>query len=140
MLADLRRHTWPGNVRELRNVMKRGALFGRFQLSPAEATHDDGYPDAEAGATEETPEATTLVQWGENAEREAVLRALESTHWHRGRAAEGLGISYSTMLRRIRKYALTTERPAAAEPGPEVAPPMPLRMPPGSVVLAGVGG
>jgi DNA-binding NtrC family response regulator len=40
-------------------------------------------------------------------ERQQILAALEQTGWHRGRTAEMLGISPSTLYRRLRDYNLT---------------------------------
>ncbi len=40
-------------------------------------------------------------------ERQQILAALEQTNWHRGKTAEILGISPSTLYRRLRDYNLT---------------------------------
>ena len=40
-------------------------------------------------------------------ERQQILAALEQTGWHRGKTAEMLGISPSTLYRRLRDYNLT---------------------------------
>jgi DNA-binding NtrC family response regulator len=39
-------------------------------------------------------------------ERQQILAALEQTGWHRGKTAEILGISSSTLYRRLRDYNL----------------------------------
>jgi transcriptional regulator of acetoin/glycerol metabolism len=39
-------------------------------------------------------------------ERQQIIRALEQTNWHRGKTAELLGISPSTLYRRLREYNL----------------------------------
>jgi transcriptional regulator of acetoin/glycerol metabolism len=39
-------------------------------------------------------------------EKQQIISALEQTGWHRGRAAEMLGISPSTLYRRLRDYNL----------------------------------
>ena len=39
-------------------------------------------------------------------ERQQILAALEQTGWHRGKTAELLGISPSTLYRRLREYDL----------------------------------
>jgi transcriptional regulator of acetoin/glycerol metabolism len=41
-----------------------------------------------------------------DAERLQILNALEQTGWHRGKTAELLGISPSTLYRRLREYDL----------------------------------
>ena len=40
------------------------------------------------------------------AEAEAIAHALEQTHWHRGKAAVLLKISYKALLYKIREYDL----------------------------------
>jgi transcriptional regulator of acetoin/glycerol metabolism len=39
-------------------------------------------------------------------ERQQILAALEQTNWHRGKTANLLGISPSTLYRRLRNYDL----------------------------------
>ena len=39
-------------------------------------------------------------------EKQQIISALEQTGWHRGKAAEMLGISPSTLYRRLRDYNL----------------------------------
>jgi transcriptional regulator of acetoin/glycerol metabolism len=39
-------------------------------------------------------------------EKQQIIAALERTGWHRGKAAEALGISPSTLYRRLRDYHL----------------------------------
>jgi transcriptional regulator of acetoin/glycerol metabolism len=43
-------------------------------------------------------------------ERQQILSALEQTGWHRGKTAEILGISPSTLYRRLRDYDLERRR------------------------------
>ena len=45
----------------------------------------------------------------EKAEREAITSALNRTKWNRRKSAQQLGISYSSLLRRIAKYNLESE-------------------------------
>lgn len=45
----------------------------------------------------------------ERAEREAITAALNRTRWNRRKSAQQLGISYSSLLRRIAKYNLESE-------------------------------
>lgn len=40
----------------------------------------------------------------EEIERDAILFALRFYHWHRGRAAESLGISYRTMTSKVSTF------------------------------------
>ena len=92
----LRRHPWPGNVRELRNLAERLALFLAAEplqaLTPAfmldVAPELAGAPD-EASDTPAAPESVT-----------AVLRRFGG---RRDAAAGYLGISRTTLWRRLRE-------------------------------------
>jgi DNA-binding NtrC family response regulator len=111
----LRRYDWPGNVRQLRNSLERGVLLandGRItvsELSP-EILHPAGTAAPTAAAAVASASAAN-EQGGvpplREVERQQILAALEQTNWHRGKTAELLGISPSTLYRRLRDYNLT---------------------------------
>jgi DNA-binding NtrC family response regulator len=115
-LDALRRYDWPGNVRQLRNCLERGVLLandGRItvnELSP-EILQPAGV-SAAAPAAAVVANATAATEQGgvpplREVERQQILAALEQTNWHRGKTAELLGISPSTLYRRLRDYNLT---------------------------------
>jgi DNA-binding NtrC family response regulator len=85
LLAD---QPWPGNVRELANVLERAAILA------------DG---PRLTAADLAPLLAPLEAGGE---RERLRRALEEAAGDRHRAAELLGVSYRTLLRRIRRHDL----------------------------------
>ncbi len=124
-LARLRAYSWPGNVRQLRNCLERAILLsneGRItpnELPPEVARSLNGampfitVPSASvvssAGAEASAPmEAIGLPGSGSlrDVEKQQIIAALEQTGWHRGKAAEMLGISPSTLYRRLRDYNL----------------------------------
>jgi DNA-binding NtrC family response regulator len=90
-LAELAGYPWPGNVRELRNVLERAALLGRLSLGRAEAP-------APAAASAAFPTLAEL-------ERGHIARALERTGGNVTQAAQLLGVSLSTLKRRVREGA-----------------------------------
>jgi len=121
----LRLYHWPGNVRQLKNCLERAVILsnnGRITLSelPPEVTR----PAVPAPAL--TSVATSVVGGNDSAvpaaalpsasgslrevERQQILAALEQTGWHRGKTAEILGISPSTLYRRLRDYDLERRR------------------------------
>jgi DNA-binding NtrC family response regulator len=127
-LAALKTYNWPGNVRQLRNTLERAILLsneGRItvqELPPeiANASH------AAFGATSQASNIGGMMSMNSNStgvapngsmpntptplrevERQQILAALEQTGWHRGKTAEVLGISPSTLYRRLRDYNLT---------------------------------
>jgi DNA-binding NtrC family response regulator len=113
--AAMRSYNWPGNVRQLRNCLERGVLLsnnGQITISelPPEVVRvslaalpgvavQPGAP-AEIAAPNSGPLSLREV------ERQQILAALEQTGWHRGKTAEVLGISPSTLYRRLRDYNL----------------------------------
>jgi DNA-binding NtrC family response regulator len=110
-LEAMRTYAWPGNVRQLRNTLERAVLLSndgritRAELPPeivAPARVQVGGAAAFAGAAQ--PATPTPLR---EVERQQILAALEQTNWHRGKTAELLGISPSTLYRRLRDYNLT---------------------------------
>jgi DNA-binding NtrC family response regulator len=76
-------------------------------ISPSVAGVTAAVSGAEAaGPTNTTTAAGSLRE----VERQQILAALEQTGWHRGKTAEILGISPSTLYRRLRDYDLERRR------------------------------
>ncbi|MDQ5839251.1 MAG: sigma-54 dependent transcriptional regulator [Acidobacteriota bacterium] len=116
-VAALRSYSWPGNVRQLRNTLERAVLLandGRVTtaelppeiVSPAVAFRPAASASDAAGAAA-TAQAPGVPPPLREVERQQILAALEQTGWHRGKTAEMLGISPSTLYRRLRDYNLT---------------------------------
>jgi DNA-binding NtrC family response regulator len=103
-IRRLQSHPWPGNVRELRNVIERTALLVPDRVVEADALAlGDSRP---ARATmPERKEKDSLVSLPE-LERRHIRHVLEATGWHRGQAAEVLGIAPKTLYRKVREYGL----------------------------------
>jgi transcriptional regulator with AAA-type ATPase domain len=94
--AQLQHHTWPGNVRELENAMERVAALSRGPQVDLADLPDDLH------ATPASPEPShgTL----QDLERAAILAALARHGGQQAPAAAELGISPSTLYRRLRSY------------------------------------
>ena len=112
VMEKLREYRWPGNVRQLRNCLERAVLLandGRVtinELPPEVAGHvNGGMPiPVLSGVTgaEGAAQPTAL----RDVEKQQIIAALEQTGWHRGKTATLLGISPSTLYRRLRDYNL----------------------------------
>lgn len=103
-IRRLQSHRWPGNVRELRNVIERTALVVPDRVVDA----DDlalGTPRPPRTSVSAASEGDSLVSLPE-LEKRHIRRVLEATGWHRGRAAEVLGIAPKTLYRKVREYGL----------------------------------
>jgi transcriptional regulator with PAS, ATPase and Fis domain len=105
-LAVLRAWSWPGNVRELKNVLLRAALFAR---GPRLEAHD--LPSELLAAP---PSAIHNHYSLGELEEKTIRRALETTSGHQQRAAEMLGISRRTLIRKLKQYRAAS--PSASNP------------------------
>jgi two-component system response regulator AtoC len=117
LLVALERYSFPGNVRELENMMKRVVVLGNEEtiLTEMAAADRGGRQRGEAlkrllDEIEETAGEIPLREVGRRAameaEREAIDRVLEHTNWNRKQAARLLGVSYKTLLQKIRGCGL----------------------------------
>jgi transcriptional regulator with PAS, ATPase and Fis domain len=99
-LDAIRAYPWPGNVRELRNVIEHAFVVGegpvlRVDDFPPELRGEPP-PEAAAGGGE------TL----RSAERARLLAALAAERGRRDAAARALGVSRSTLWRKLREHRL----------------------------------
>ena len=109
-LRVLEAHHYPGNVRELENILEHA-----FIRCPGHSIHLDHFPEyltAEKGRGAGTATALAKTQGPALAdlEREAITKALEDTDWDYKVAFRLLGISRSTLLRRIKLYGMARKR------------------------------
>ncbi len=84
-------YSWPGNVRQLRNVLER-----RVVLDPGQVVNPE-MPRDHRGS-----KPPSLIEL----EREGILRALEYTRGHQGKAAEILGISRKALWEKRKRLDL----------------------------------
>jgi DNA-binding NtrC family response regulator len=111
-------------VRQLRNCLERALLLANDArittnelppeiVNPAANAFVPGFAGATAGgaasgAGAQAEGTAAAVQPPlREVERQQIVSALEQTNWHRGKTAEILGISPSTLYRRLRDYNLT---------------------------------
>ncbi|HHQ47580.1 MAG TPA: sigma-54-dependent Fis family transcriptional regulator [Acidobacteria bacterium] len=102
-LDALAQQPWPGNVRELRNLMETLVLFCRGD----EITLEDLPPEYRVPGGGREP-ARSDAPWHPrpmaDIEKEAILRTLEYTKGHRGKAAQLLQIGLRTLQRKLKEY------------------------------------
>lgn len=111
LLQACLRYAWPGNLRELNNFIKRYLVLGDEQLAiqelhpgtEAAGAHLDtgGKPTGEVGGLKSLARSAK-----DEAEAEAIAKALEETNWNRKQAAAKLKISYKALLYKIRQYGI----------------------------------
>ncbi len=103
-LRSLCDHPWPGNVRELENTVKRGVVMGQF-VTPVRAILEP-WPDCPPSAGLGAAQVGGLEEARAEVERAAIAQALAACDNCKTRAAARLGISYRTLLRKIKQYDL----------------------------------
>jgi transcriptional regulator with PAS, ATPase and Fis domain len=103
-LAWLMQQPWPGNIRELRNVLERAVSLAEGDiLLPCHLEHSEELP-AEAHRAPEALAGTQLCQRLAHAEEASIREALRRNSGHRGKTAAELGISVTTLWRRMRHF------------------------------------
>ncbi len=106
-LRVLLEYAWPGNARELENALEYAVAVCRGQT-----LHESDLP-AEIREAPRAPVATASSvavaassRPGDDAERERLRATLEAHRWSRADAAAALGISRTTLWRRMRELGL----------------------------------
>jgi transcriptional regulator of acetoin/glycerol metabolism len=104
VMAVLRAYSWPGNVREMRNIIENLLLTSReedvgLDELPAELLAET----ATVSAAEPVLLQSTSL---EETERAAIARAVHGAHGNLAQAARSLGVSRSTLYRKLEIYQL----------------------------------
>ena len=138
------RYPWPGNVRELRRVVRRAVLYGdvdgvmqnlwmQWEQNQGPLIYDQkidllaGIANFKNYLRRQKNLSLKSICGGYvmGAEKAIIRKALERTNWNRKKAAVLLGISYKSILNKIKKYRLTTSgREHMAERDVHISPQM----------------
>lgn len=133
-VAEIRRHRWPGNVRELAHAMEAAVLARNpngagaairaddlpdHVLRPAYSAHghDDhgapagpvAYPDERRTGVPRTHPGRYRFEGTPDEERERVARALREWRGNRTRTAAALGMSRTTLRKKLRELGVEEE-------------------------------
>jgi PAS domain S-box-containing protein len=107
VIEMLMRYDWPGNVRELQNVIQRYIAVKSLDF-PGSTTSGWDLSGKDMSETNEEP-AKDLRLRGlvDDAERVGLKEALQSTGGNRSKAANLLGVSRRTLLRKMRRFNIS---------------------------------
>src|SRR5712664_944891 len=111
LLADLMKYSWPGNIRELENLIKSYVVFESEEdvRSAMRNVHEDFFdpqiPSNGVVSLKKVVRAAT-----KQLERTIILRALETHHWNRRKAASALSVSYAGLLCKMREAGVPPTR------------------------------
>jgi len=128
-LECLVHYPWPGNVRELRHVIEHAVVLAR-----GETLLTEHLPSWVLCAKASSPEAPPrqmpqpLREAMHEPERQWIMRALNVSGWNKRHAASELGISRSTLYKKMKKFDLEQIEPrgrASGAPARALAGPKP---------------
>ncbi len=102
VLERLEAYHWPGNVRELHSVVERAA-----HTAEGPVITEDDLPDAVRRAE---MSITNMSAAPDTPERARLRQVMDQCRWNHRRAAATLGISRTTLWRRLRALGLHSER------------------------------
>jgi DNA-binding NtrC family response regulator len=103
----LETYPWPGNIRELQNLLERMAVLCESQM-----IEESDLPlefVVAAGLRREAERETSLQAAMSAFERGFLKKTLAQNGWNRRRAAEALGIGYSTMKSKLKSYGIGSD-------------------------------
>lgn len=98
-ICALQDYHWPGNIRELSHLMERAALLCRDGILSVRDLNIK--PNQHASPQSATLPMMTL----ESAEKQLITQALDEVSQHVPKAAKLLGLTKSSLYRRLEKYA-----------------------------------
>jgi propionate catabolism operon transcriptional regulator len=116
-LALLQSHPWPGNVREVENLAERFVAIANYNRDPAgvlehllqdikPAPEQDCPAPARTGQRDGPAGTAPLAAALANNEVELIQAIGEEVNWNKKRMAEILGISPTTLWRKLKKAGL----------------------------------
>src|SRR5438309_5289287 len=116
LLQACQEYSWPGNLRELSNFIKRYLVLGDEKLAvqelhPKTDGHGAQFDLAPRNGNEPAGGLKSLARSAKDeAEAEAIAKALDETNWNRKQAAALLQISYKALLYKIRQYGIAQSK------------------------------
>ncbi|MBF0141925.1 MAG: sigma-54-dependent Fis family transcriptional regulator [Magnetococcales bacterium] len=115
-------HHWPGNVRELEHVLEHAVVVARQpilvwsnlppELRARTASPLEARPPASGQRGRPLKGGLAVGEWPD---RESILQALEESRWQVGVAADRLGVSRSTLWRRMKTLGVRREETTGRE-------------------------
>jgi PAS domain S-box-containing protein len=99
----LMNYDWPGNVRELENAIEHAFVCTKGDIILSDAL--PSYLRQRPIPAEERAEGT-MDRWLGNRERDLILSSLEESNWHLVEASKRLGISRTTLWRKMKKHKI----------------------------------
>jgi PAS domain S-box-containing protein len=106
VMEVLMRHDFPGNVRELENIIEYGFVLCHDGMIDVRHLPEELQVDAQRSATEGHLSSNSKLKW---AEADAIRSALTRSHGSVRKAAEELGVSRTTLWRKMKSFGVLAE-------------------------------
>ncbi len=97
---------WPGNVRELENVIERAVILTSHNVIVPEDLPGSIKMSQVRNHEEETGFAERTL---EDVEKHYIMRTLDKYEWNQKKTATALGISTTTLWRKLKSYGIDTK-------------------------------
>jgi two-component system, NtrC family, response regulator AtoC len=104
---------WPGNIRELENLMRKLIVFRNpdviaeeLRSKTARMVLAQAMPAQRQQLRAAAPILEQVTKAKQEAESEAILAALNATHWNRTQAAALLNIEYKALLYKMKRLGI----------------------------------
>ncbi len=99
-LAALERHDFPGNIRELQNIIEHAFVCCESAVIQFEHLPPDIQRHGRSGSRDDSLERL------EEIEGEVIQQVLQKTGWRYNEASKRLGVSRSTLWRKIKQLGI----------------------------------
>ncbi|KAA3620066.1 MAG: sigma-54-dependent Fis family transcriptional regulator [Calditrichaeota bacterium] len=101
-IAVMNKYTWPGNVRELMNAVEYSCA-----ICAGETIEVDDLPYALQQESELVPGFSSQADRTlDEMQKQYILHVLQETNWNQKKACQILGLSKTTLYRRLREYGI----------------------------------
>jgi DNA-binding NtrC family response regulator len=108
VIEKIKTHSWPGNVRELRNTIRRAVLLTNGSVMEHITINDElSYTGSSPKpAAEGETEHVSIEDATKNAEREAIMNALNEAGGNKSKAAKLLKMNERTFYRKLKALGI----------------------------------
>jgi DNA-binding NtrC family response regulator len=101
-------YPWPGNIRELRNIIERASLLLQGDVMEPANLLFAADPDLPQSSKHERPADTRGILPLQELSRQQIMLALKACSGNKSLTARTLGISLSTLKRKLAEMSLSS--------------------------------